>query len=50
MTVTISIRIPAWMKREIVHLAEKYKYRSKSAFIRAALLHYIEKLHEEEEG
>ena len=49
MMVTVSIRIPAWMEREIIYLAEKHKYRSKSAFIRAALLQYIKKLHEEEE-
>jgi ribosomal protein S27AE len=47
--VTVSMRIPTWMDREIVYLAEKHKYRSKSAFMRAALLHYIKKLHEEEE-
>jgi hypothetical protein len=47
--VTVSIRIPAWMEREVVYLVEKHKYRSKSAFIRAALLQYIKKLHEEEE-
>jgi len=49
MMVTVSMRIPAWMEREVIYLAEKHKYRSKSAFIRAALLQYIKKLHEEEE-
>jgi rubredoxin len=47
--VTVSMRIPAWMDREIVYLTEKHKYRSKSAFMRAALLQYIKKLHKEEE-
>jgi len=47
--VTVSVRIPVWMDREIVYLTEKHKYRSKSAFIRSALLQYIKKLHEEEE-
>ena len=49
MMVTVSMRMPAWMEREVIYLAEKHKYRSKSAFIRAALLQYIKKLHEEEE-
>lgn len=40
--VTATITIPAWMKRELVKLAEK-KFTNLSALAREALVVYLEK-------